>query len=156
MLSEDDKWFAVSLRFMGTGFDPRSVESRIGLTPTSMCVIGEKWMGKNGRQYGPAQSNVWSHRLEGPSDVGFEFQIRSLLERIAAHRDAIRTLAALDQVEAELFCGFGSGNGQGGDTISADILGQIAELGLALSLDLYPPQIDENHQESESESGPGE
>ena len=143
MLTEDDKWFAVSLRFMGTGFDPREVEAQIGLTPTSMHVIGEKWTGNTGREYGPAKDNVWSYRLEGSSDVGFEIQIRSLLDRIAAHSDAVRMLAGADQVEAELFCGFSSGSGQGGDSISADTLRQVAALGLALSLDLYPPDIDE-------------
>jgi Domain of unknown function (DUF4279) len=151
MLTEDDKWFAVSLCFMGAGFDPRDVESRIGLTPTTMHVIGEKWTGKTGREYGPAKDNVWSHRLEASSNVSFEIQIRSLLDRIAPHRDAVRTLAGTDQVEAELFCGFSSGSGQGGDTISADTLGQVAALGLALSLDLYPPDIDEHPEESESE-----
>jgi hypothetical protein len=151
MLSGDDKWFAVSLRFMGTGFNPRDVEGRIGLPPTSMRVIGEKWTGKTGREYGPAKNNVWSHRLEAADDLGFELQIRTLLDRIAAHSDAVRTLAGKDQVEAELFCGFGSGNGQGGDIISADTLGQVAALGLALSLDLYPPDIDDHPEESESD-----
>ena len=155
MLSEDDKWFAVSLRFMGTGFDPRDVEGRIGLPPTSMRVIGEKWTGKTGREYGPAKNNVWSHRLEAAGDVGFEFQIRTLLDRIGAHSDAVRRLAGTDQVEAELFCGFGSGNGQGGDIISANTLGQVAALGLALSLDLYPPDIDAHPDESESEQAVG-
>ena len=151
MLSEDDKWFAVSLCFMGAGFDPRDVETRIGLPPTFMRVMGEKWTCKTGREYGPALHNLWRHRIEAPGDIGFDLQIKLLLDRIGELSDAVRELAAADQVEAELFCGFGSGNGQGGDTISANTLGRIAALGLALSLDLYPPDIDEHPEEPESE-----
>lgn len=149
MLSEDDKWFAVSLRFMGTGFDPRKVEGQIGLKPTRMRIFGEKWKDKTGREHGPARNNLWSHRLEASRNAGFETQIKALLSRIAAYSDAVRSLAGNDEVEAELFCGFGSGTGQGGDIISADTLGLLASLGLALSLDLYPPDFDEHPEESE-------
>lgn len=144
MIAQDDKWFAVSLRFMGDGFDPREVEGLIGLKPTSMRVIGEKWIGKAGREDGPAMKNLWSYREESPSDVGFEDQIGSLLDRLSHCTESLRRLVTSEQVEAELFCGFGSGNGQGGDTISAGTLGRIAGLGLSLSLDLYPPDIDES------------
>ena len=151
MLSEDDKWFAVSLRFMGDGFDPREVEGILGLKPTSMRVIGEKWTGKTGREYGPAKRNVWSFREDSPSDVGFDDQICNLLDRLSHCAEVVRKLATSEHVEAELFCGFGSGNGQGGDIIPASTLHRMAELGLSLSLDLYPPDIDEQPAESISE-----
>jgi hypothetical protein len=47
----------------------------------------------------------------------------------------------------ELFLGFGSGNGQGGADFSPLLLKRIGECGLMLSLDLYPPSIDEEGDE---------
>lgn len=41
------------------------------------------------------------------------------------------------------FLGFGSGNGQGGADFSPLLLKRIGECGLMLSLDLYPPSVDE-------------
>jgi hypothetical protein len=156
MLAENDKWFAVSLRFIGDGFDPREVEGLIGLKPTSIRVIGEKWSGKAGREYGPAKDNVWSYREESPSDLGFEDQICSLLDRLSQSTDSIRKLATSEQVEAELFCGFGSGNGQGGDIISSGTLRRVADLHLSLSLDLYPPDIDEQLETISEQDGGGQ
>jgi hypothetical protein len=40
-----------------------------------------------------------------------------------------------------LFCGFSSGNGQGGFTLDSDTLTRIAKLGIPLIVDLYPPAI---------------
>jgi hypothetical protein len=39
-----------------------------------------------------------------------------------------------------LLCGFSSGNGQGGFTLDAKTLQRIADLGVSLSVDLYPPE----------------
>ena len=143
MLSEDDKWFAVCLRFMGDGFNPREIEKLLELRPSSIRVAGETWTGKSGRVYGPATRNVWCFSVEAPDAVGFEERIQLLLDAIRPNRDALCILTATANLEAEVFCGFGSGNGQGGDTISAASLGELASLGLGLSLDLYPPDIDE-------------
>ena len=41
--------------------------------------------------------------------------------------------------EVALFCGFSSGNGQGGFTLNPELLARLAVFGVELSLDLYPP-----------------
>jgi hypothetical protein len=51
-------------------------------------------------------------------------------------------LSATEGVDAELFCGFGSANGQGGDTLQPATLKLLGDAGLSLTLDLYPPTID--------------
>jgi hypothetical protein len=49
MLSEDDKWYAVSLRLCGDSLDPTNVEALIGLSPTrpregvERCDRGRDW-----------------------------------------------------------------------------------------------------------------
>jgi len=135
------------LRFVGLGFDPQTVRDTIGIDPTSTRIAGKKWKGKNGREYGPANTNVWTYAVAAPDGMGFEEKISILLLKISKYSDAIKQLAGTDGVNAEIFCGFGSGNGQGGDTISARTLERIASLGLSLVLDLYPPDVDENPEQ---------
>jgi hypothetical protein len=147
MLTDDEKWFAVSLRFVGLCFDPKTVGKTIGIDPTSIRIAGEKWKGKNGKEYGPASTNVWCYEVAEPDEMGFEEKINILLSEISKYSYAIKRLAGTDGVNAEIFCGFGSGNGQGGDTISALTLERIASLGLSLGLDLYPPDIDDNPEQ---------
>ena len=147
MLSEDEKWFAVSLRFVGDGLDPTKLEALLGVAPTTVRIAGQKWSGKQGRSYGPARTNIWSYRSPTPSHLGFEEQIQSLLQKFSHCQDAIRQLAQSDQVEAEIFCSYSSGSGQGGDTLSAQTLAHMAGLGLSLSLDLYPPDSEQVNQD---------
>ncbi len=63
------------------------------------------------------------------------------LEALLQHLEPRR--AALEQLRGQaricLFCGFSSGNGQGGFTLTPEVLRRISALGLELVLDLYPP-----------------
>ena len=60
---------------------------------------------------------------------------------------ALKEILSLPGVKGELFLGFGSGNGQGGAIFSPQLLRRVADYGLSLSLDLYPPGGDENEAE---------
>jgi hypothetical protein len=142
MLKEDAKWFAVSLRIMGDSFDPTQLESLLGLVPDTIGIRGQPRVGKAGRTYAPYRTNLWSYREASDSEIGFDQQIRSLFARLGPRTSVLRQLAATDGLEVELFCGFGSGNGQGGDTILPDTLRLLVDAGVSLGLDLYPPDID--------------
>ena len=67
-----------------------------------------------------------------------------LLNTLEPKVDALKEILSLPDVEGDLFLGFGSGNGQGGAIFSPELLRRVAECGLSLSLDLYPPDIDED------------
>jgi hypothetical protein len=68
--------------------------------------------------------------------------LRWLLDAVEPKADVLRSLSAKYQVL--LFCGFSSGNGQGGFTLDSHTLTQIAKLGVPLIVDLYPPAIAED------------
>jgi|GEM_PF-1610545 len=142
MSDEDPKWFRVSLSIWGDGIDPKSLEALLGLVPDIVGIKGEARMGKNGRRYAPYETHHWLHRLDVSPEVGFDEQIRLLFDTLGSNRDNLRELCNQEGVIAELFCGFSSGNGQGGDTISSGTLKRIADTGLDLSWDLYPPSLD--------------
>ena len=81
------------------------------------------------------------------SDVPFEEQITGLLDVMEPKLGALKEILSLPGIEGELFLGFGSGNGQGGAIFSPELLRRVADCGLSLGLDLYPPGGDENEAE---------
>ena len=63
--------------------------------------------------------------------------LEALLEILEPRSEVVAALAS----EADLYfwCGFSSGNGQGGFSIRPELLQRLARLGVEVVLDLYPP-----------------
>lgn len=68
--------------------------------------------------------------------------VEALLGRLEGKDEVIADLAGTCTVE--LFLGFGSENGQGGDVLPASMLSRLGSLGIDVVLDLYPPASDED------------
>jgi hypothetical protein len=69
-----------------------------------------------------------------------EDHLKWLLERMEPKADSIIELA--ERFRVEFFCGFSSGNGQGGFELDCTLLARIAKLRASLVLDLYPPGVE--------------
>jgi hypothetical protein len=67
-----------------------------------------------------------------------EEHLKWLLNLLEPKAGIIKGIA--DRFCVDLFCGFSSENGQGGFRLDARLLQRIASLGIAFSLDLYPPE----------------
>ena len=144
MLSEDKKWYRVNLRLMGDNLPIEEIESRLGLEASFINKKGEHV--HNNPRYHKFQTNIWSTKYLVNSDVPFEEQITNLLNNLESRADELKSILAFPDVTGELFLGFSSGNGQGGTTFSPKLLQRIVGFGLALRLDLYPPDIDEKEE----------
>lgn len=146
VLSEDGKWYRVSLRLMGDSLPVEEIESKLGLEPSSFGRKDEHLHGdpRRAKYY----TNVWVSRYLVNSDVPFEEQVAGLLDVLEPKLGALKEILSLPDVEGELFLGFGSSkSGQGGAIFSPELLRRVADYGLSLSLDLYPPGRDENEEE---------
>lgn len=137
-LSDEGKWYRVSLRFMGDGLLADELEDKLGLSPSHIGKKGE-FQGAGRSRY---ESNVWVWKYPEESDVSFEEQISGLLTIIEPKKSVLKEILSMEGVEGEIFLGFGSENGQGGAYFSPDLLMRISACGLALDLDLYPPSGD--------------
>ena len=146
MLEDDKKWFQVCLRLSGDPLDPHSISELLGITADKIGIKGVARTGKNNRTYAPYKTNIWIYRSKLHHEVGFEEQINSIFGALGDKVRLLPDLLRTPGVYAELFCGFGSGNGQGGDLITPATLRQIADAGLSFSLDLYPPSISDNEE----------
>jgi hypothetical protein len=136
---EHEKWYSVSLRLLGDNLDPVRIEELIGLRPTTIGLKGQKRSGKQGREYAPYETNVWVYRHLSADTSSFEDQLRALFALLGPKRSALKAACSTPGIEGDVFLGFSSGDGQGGDIISPEILALIADTGLSLTLDLYPP-----------------
>lgn len=143
MLPEDAKWHKVSLRLFGDGLDPAKVEGLIGLRPTNVGIKGKRRKGQQGREYAAYESNLWVYSHDAPETSCFEEQLRELFALLGQKLSVLKTLCSTPGIEGELFLGFSSGSGQGGVTLLPETLSLIADTGLSLSFDLYPPTVDE-------------
>jgi hypothetical protein len=140
-MSEDRKWYHVSLRFLGDGVPVDEIESQLGFEASSFGRKGNHLRGDPA--YAKYHTNVWVSKYVADSDVLFEAQISLILDRLEPRVDALKKILSLPNVEGELFLGFSSANGQGGAVFSPELLRRVANCGLSLSLDLYPPGSDE-------------
>jgi len=138
-VSEDGKWYRVSLRLMGDGLLVDEIEGILGLVPSLSGKKGEPY--RFGKDY---LSNVWVWEYPEGSDVPFEGQINGLLSVVEPKKSALKAILSRAGVEGEIFLGFGSENGQGGAYFSPVLLARISACGLAIGLDLYPPGGDED------------
>lgn len=135
-VTEDGKWYRVSLRLMGDNLQIEEIGDRLGLPVRVLGRRGEYLQGNPRRP--KYQTNVWVAEYLTDSDVPFEQQITVWLEALEPKMDVLKDILSVPGVIGEFFLGFSSANGQGGAEFSPQLLRRIADCGLMLSLDLYP------------------
>jgi hypothetical protein len=137
MLEASEKWAKVSLRIWGEGLPLDEIEGRLGLKPDRLGRKGEPLGGHGLAKF---QSDFWCWAVTAESSVPLERQLELALEVLWPARNAIGALLHEADAEADLFLGFSSANGQGGATFPVAVIKKLAELGIPLTLDLYPPE----------------
>ena len=131
-LSDDGKWFRVSLRLTGDELNVEEITAKLGIEPSTSRKKGDP--SRFGEQL---KTNVWVWRYPVDSDVSFEIQINDLLEDIESKKHILKELISSPGVTGELFLGHGSVIGEEVEFLSPEILRRIAEFGLTVDLDLY-------------------
>jgi Domain of unknown function (DUF4279) len=141
ILSDDRKWFRVTLRLMGDNLPVERIGTKLGVEPSFIGIKGEHI--RNNPAYAKFPTNIWGWEYLSDSAVPFEDQISGLLKAIEPRKESLDEILSIAGTDAELYLGFSSGNGQGGAHLPAEMLGRISSLGLAIELDLYPPDVEE-------------
>ena len=133
-LEKDQKWYHASFRIVGDALEPGEINEMLGLQATRSGRKGEFAGSLLGNL---SQISFWL--MDCPLDfrLPMEDHLKWLLERLEPKADAINALA--ERFSVEFFCGFSSGNGQGGFELDCTLLERLAKLKAFLVLDLYPP-----------------
>jgi len=148
----EQKWSRASLRISGDTLRPDQVSALLGLEATQSGVKGELF---SNRHSAVRRTSFWILQSPLSESLPVEEHLQWLLNLIEPKVEFIGSLA--EKWRVDFFCGFSSGNGQGGTIFDPILLRRLAHLGIPLVLDLYPPgaplEIDEalplaNHDDS--------
>ena len=133
-LGEDEKWSSAAFRAWSAEVPPEEIVAALGLQPTKMFRKGDPY---SRRSTSIRQNHLIVVEAAVPARESLERHLIALchiIEPVAAKLPAIA-----DRCGYDIFCGFSSGNQQGGFTLSPDLLKRLAALKIQFALDLYPP-----------------
>ena len=135
-MEEDERWSTVSFRIGSESMTSAEISRFLSTEPTSSYEKGTPVSKRNPNS--PLRKNaVWLLDSGLPDDQPLEAHITKLVEYIEGKHGLIKELPS--ECEINLFCGFSSGDGQGGFVLDADLLKRLAFLEIDLVLNLYPP-----------------
>ena len=132
LVVEDSKWARASLRVVSSTLAPKAIEQAFGVDSDSSYAAGDA-VSKRG---GLRTFNGFFLESGLPTNRPLNEHLEALLSRISPFEVALRENPEL---HADIFCGFSSTNGQGGFTLATELLDRLADLGLPVTFDLYPP-----------------
>jgi hypothetical protein len=134
-LKDDSRWSKAAFCVYGETLQPDEINRDLGLQATNSGL-------KGGRQskYPRARelrTSIWI--LGSPLDEHLPLQdhLKWLLDALEPKLNVVRGIAK--QYDAKLSCGYSSESGQGGCSFDAALLDRLANLGVPLVLNLYPP-----------------
>jgi hypothetical protein len=133
-MDDEGKWSKAGLRIFGETLQPEEIGLALGLKATHTYLKGELM---SPGHTSVRQESGWL--LDSPVSKRSDMvdHLKWLLDSLEPKRDVIRELSRKYRID--FFCGFASMNQQGGFTLDSVTLARLAELGVPLELDLYPP-----------------
>ncbi|MFB8003918.1 DUF4279 domain-containing protein [Nocardia sp. NPDC056000] len=130
-----------SIRIWSEAVSASEIAARLGITADRQFERGSLMSPRN-----PAsarrKSSVWIRQSGLSNNSDLADHVRALLGLMGGCREELARLSV--DCEMDLFLGFSSGNGQGGCVLPADLVADVAALGLDIVLDLHPPAAPEN------------
>ena len=135
-MDEDAKWYSASFTVVSTQLTPEEIERRLERAPTRLHHLGDPVSPRN-RSGAVHKHHYYGLHSGRQNTEEMEVHLNTLLDFLENKAEAVTALSS----EATLYfwCGFSSGNGQGGFSISPGLLKRLARLGVEVVLDLYPP-----------------
>jgi hypothetical protein len=147
-----NRWSHATLRVFSETLSHEDIGAMLGLKASRTYARGEpvsnRVTSRKRREW------VWLFESQLPTSLDLDEHLKWLLDVIEAKLPVLKTLSANCRID--LFCGFGSESGQGGITLDSVILKRIANLGVNLSVDLYPSGSDKTKGDLTSGEGYGD
>ena len=133
---EDRKWSRVGLRIVSDKTEPAHISKHLGLEPTRTHLKGSL---RSAHHKAVWPSSLWLLNSPLSDQNGMAEHIRYFLDLLEPRVYVLEALTAT--CEIDLFCGFSSGNGQGGFVLDPHTLSRLAALKVPIVFDLYPPSV---------------
>ena len=134
-MQDTEKWSKASLTIHSGTLSPEEIEAYLGVVATRKHRKDDIVSPKNPNNL--RKRNFYCVTSVFPTSESMEKHIEFIINTFESKKAELQEL--LKTSEVGISCGFSCGNGQGGFVLSPELLSRIANVGLPLSLDLYPP-----------------
>ncbi len=132
----------VSLRFFGDDLVPDTLSAQLGASPTEASVKGQEILSRSSENVRIAKTGSWRLKAERREPEDLEAQIFELLDKLSGD---MSVWVSLSCYKPDLFCGIFMGSSNDGLPLSAKALLALGERGIALNLDIYNFEDENNH-----------
>ena len=129
----------VSLRVAAPDLDPSAITGLLGTKPTFAARKGDRRPSGNGEVV--QRTGIWSLHLQESPEWHLGDAIDALLAKLPADLNIWRKVASVGDID--LFCGLHLRAWNRGLELTPAQLGRLAERGIALSIDIYCNDADE-------------
>jgi len=143
-VDDNRQWSRASLRIFGETLQPEEIGTALGLVATRSHLKGER---RSSRHKAVWRGSAWLLQSPLADESDMVDHLKWLIDVLEPKLDVIAELS--NKYKIDFFCGFSSGNGQGGFRLDSLTLQRIAGFGIAFHLDLYPPPMETDDMESE-------
>ncbi|AOY95573.1 hypothetical protein BKK79_27955 [Cupriavidus sp. USMAA2-4] len=133
-MMKDEPMLIIALYVTGTKLDPDRITEILGIEPNRKRSCGEKRISSSGHEI-TAKCGLWGLVIESDSPL-LEVQLAQLVEKVRPSQ-TFPTVAGVEEAYVDVFIALGSdsdGNANCDLSLSADLLTQVARLGLPLKI----------------------
>jgi hypothetical protein len=134
-LKDDSRWSKAAFCIYGDALQLDEINKNLGLQATNSGLKGGRPSKHPGAR--PLRTSIWMLNCPLDDHLPLQDHLKWLLDTLEPRLYIIRGIVM--QYDTKLICGYSSEHGQGGCTINAALLDRLANLGVPLVLDLYPP-----------------
>jgi hypothetical protein len=134
-LKNDSRWSKASFCIYGEALQPGEINRDLGIQATNSGLKGER-QSKYPRARG-LRTSIWILDSSRDDHLPLQDHLSSLLDVLEPKLPAVKKIAK--QYDTKFSCGYSSESGQGGSIFDAALLARLANFGVPLVLDLYPP-----------------
>lgn len=129
-----------SLRVFGDDLDPDEITRLLGHSPSESWRQGELQSSRGGRTI-TRRCGAWFLKADPAEPEDFDGQVNSILGVLTS--DVMSWSALTARFDVDLFCGWFMGASNEGVTVSPSTMEKLGRFGIALSLDIYGPDLED-------------
>jgi hypothetical protein len=144
MPTNNDRWTNATFRIISENLSIEDISAKINTKPTKYFKKGEPYSKKNPKSR-VREETIWLLESQLSNQETIESHINYFLSFLKENEYGIKWLQ--EKCRFDIMCAYSSESGQGGFTIDHEVLKECAIYPLDLSINLYPPE--RNNENSE-------
>jgi hypothetical protein len=136
MQTNENRWTSAAFRIISESLNVEEICAKINTQPTKYFRKGELSSKRNPKSR-VREENLWLLESQLSDQDTIESHVEHFLSFLKENDDGIKYLQT--KCEFEIMCAYSSECGQGGFTLTHEVLKELTAYPVDLSINLYPP-----------------